>query len=183
MFPCPKCGAQISVGQRVCAACGEKFDYRCARCGATFDTNYRFCAGCGAELGSGMQQPVSSLGAGGAPYHKRGGIYQHGKSAQKRTSSLPTGWMGVWLGSIAIMLCIGAVIYAVGIDSQAESAEGLDGGFIFQQKSPAPAPVPQPSTEPEEEPVLVPDLPRYAADEVMVLAKSFSTDCRKKVPG
>ncbi|MBM3149202.1 MAG: zinc-ribbon domain-containing protein, partial [Chloroflexi bacterium] len=27
-FPCPKCGAEIPVGQAYCTSCGERFEYK-----------------------------------------------------------------------------------------------------------------------------------------------------------
>jgi len=86
---------------------------------------------------------------------------------------------------MVIVLCIGAIFYAIAAGSQGEASEGLTGGFIFQEIAPAPAPTPPPGVEveDEQEPALVTDLPSYTADEVMALAKSFSPDCRKPQVG
>ncbi|MBC8511520.1 MAG: hypothetical protein H8D32_00875 [Dehalococcoidia bacterium] len=84
---------------------------------------------------------------------------------------------------MAIVLCIGAFIYAIAAGLQGEASEGLSGGFVFEEMVPAPIPTPPPGTEDEQEPALVTDLPSYTADEVMALARSFSPDCRKGKSG
>ena len=179
MFPCPKCGSQISVGQPVCRTCGESFQYRCGHCGAIAETAAEFCTNCG----EGLYRQTPSM----EPLRHRATMYQQqrvygygGEGPQpKRTDRR----LGAFLGSMAVMLCIVAIFYAVVTGSQGKGSEAPYGGIIFKETPPAPAPVPPPTTEAEEEPVVVVDLPQYTADEVIMLAKGFSPDCRVPVSG
>lgn len=174
-FPCPRCGAQISIGQRFCGACGERFEYRCARCGAIVEALSKFCRNCGGGLHRETQLTEPLL-------ERFRRTYQEGQRAkQKKIFLLSTGWLSACLGCAAIMLCIGAIFCAIGTGSQGESSIGLDGGFIFQGTLSASAP--PPGMQADQKPVLVTDLPRYTADEVTMLAKSFTPDCRKKQAG
>jgi len=113
----------------------------------------------------------------------RGTYQEAGETRQKKASPPPRGWLYAFLGFIAIVLCIGAILY-IGAGSPGGSSAGLDGGFIFGEVPSATAPTPPPSTEPEPEPVLVPYVPLYTADEVTTLAeKNLSPDCQVAVSG
>lgn len=105
--------------------------------------------------------------------------YRGERQEPKKTNA----WPGGWLGSMAIVLCIGAIIYAIAAGLQGEASEGLSGGFVFEEMVPAPIPTSPPGTEDAQEPALVTDLPSYTADEVMALARSLSPDCRKTKSG
>ena len=179
-FPCPKCGSHSVVGQRFCEACGERFPYNCPMCGAIIEPAYKACPNCRTKLGWGAQRREPLPGAARAYQERqRTSGYRGERQQPKKTNA----WPGGWLGSMAIVFCIGAIFYAIAAGSQGEASEGLTGGFIFQEMVPAPAPTPPPGTEDEQEPTLVTDLPSYTADEVMALAKSFSPDCRKGKSG
>lgn len=173
MFPCPGCGAQISIGQRVCKTCGEKFQYRCAHCGANVETVSEFCTNCGEGLYR-QTHLTEPLPYGAITYkdQQRAYGYRGGRPQPKKTN----GRLGAFLGSMAIMVCIVAVFCAVVIGSQGKASEVPHGGFSFKEIPPASTQ--PPSTELEPEPVLVADLPECTADEVIMLAKSFSPDCR-----
>ena len=180
VFPCPKCGSQSVVGQRFCEACGEKFPYSCPMCGASIEPAYKACPNCRTKLSWGEQGPKYSPGV--AKIHQeRQRAYRH--LGERQPHQKPNAWLGGWLGSIAIVLCVGAVLYAVAVVSQGGASSGLTGGFIFEQMVPAPILTPPSDVEDEEEPALVTDLPSHTADEVIMLARSFSPDCRKKKPG
>jgi hypothetical protein len=183
-FPCPKCGSQSVVGQRFCEACGERFPYNCPVCGAIIEPAYKACPNCRTKLGWGKQQRKPLPGVARA-YQERQRTSGYGGGSQEPKKK--DAWLGVCLGSMAILLCIGAVFYAIGGGFQGKASGGLTGGFIFQEMAPAPTLTPPPGMEEEEEeeqePAPVADLPSYTADEVMALAKSFSPDCRKRKPG
>ena len=180
MFPCPTCGAQISIGQPVCGACGESFQYRCAHCGAIPDTVSEFCTNCGEGLcrQTGLTEPLPKAAR---SYQAYQGVYGYGGQGPqpKKTDRR----LGAFLGSMAVMLCIVAVFYAIVTSSQGDASRGVDLGFIFKETVPASGPTPPPSTEAEAEPVVVTDLPQYTAQEVAMLAKSFSPDCRVSTAG
>jgi len=179
-FPCPKCGSQSVVGQRFCEACGERFPYNCPMCGAVIEPAYKACPNCRTKLGWGVQRREPLLG-GARAYQERQRTsgYRGERQEPKKTDAS----LRLWLGSMAIIVCVGAIFYGIVAGFQGKASEGLTGGFIFQEMVPAPALTPPPGTEDEQEPALVADLPSYAADEVMALAKSFSPDCRKPKSG
>lgn len=162
-FPCPKCGAQISVGQQFCTVCGERFEYRCANCGTTAGTISGFCTNCGGKL---YQQTQST-----EPLAEKA----RGKVKQIKTTPQPLSKFGAYLGFMAIMLFLIAIIYFIGTSPQGEPSKWLGGGFIFQGKSPPPTP---PSTKVDTKSVSVPDLPRFTADQVTTIAKNQSPVCR-----
>lgn len=176
-FPCPGCGAQIPIGQKACRACGEKFEYRCVHCGAVAETVSKFCTKCGGVLHQPTQLLIPS------PEMGRGTYQEAGETRQIKASPPSRGWLYAFLGFIAIVLCIGAILY-IGAGPPGGSSAGLDGGFIFREVPSATAPTPPPSTEPEPEPVSVPYVPLYTADEVTTLAeKNLSPDCRAIASG
>ena len=176
VFPCPKCGSQSVVGQRFCEACGEKFPYSCPMCGASIEPAYKACPNCRTKLGWGEHQrkPLPDVAR---IHQERQRTYGHRGERQQPQKT------NAWLGFMAIVLCIGAIFYAIAAGLQGGASEGLSGGFIFEKIVPAPALTPPPSTEDEQEPAPIADLPSYTADEVVALAKSFSPDCRKTKPG
>ncbi len=47
---CPKCGWQISSGQRFCGGCGMATGSLCSKCGAVVVPGFRFCTNCGNRL-------------------------------------------------------------------------------------------------------------------------------------
>lgn len=180
-FPCPRCGTPIPAGQQTCRYCGEKFEYRCARCNAVIDTTSQFCINCGAETGIEIQRqarnsPVSAM----PPYQPQGYIYPPIKPQQKKTSP----WLMI---SVITIFIIGAVFYAIGISSQSASSKTIASGFTFQEKNPAPTTPPateaEQEPEPEPEPEIVTESTSYTMDDVIRLARSYSPDCRKKLPG
>jgi DNA-directed RNA polymerase subunit RPC12/RpoP len=175
-FSCPKCGAQISIGQQVCSACGEKFEYRCAQCSAIVEAGRTFCTNCGAKLYK-QTRLIGPSSESGKRIHQ-----QRQKAKQRKTSSLSIGQLGAFLGFIAIVLCLGAIFYSIGTDSQGQSSSGLGRGFIFSGKPPTSPPNTEAKNEqasvPAPVPTPVPDLPRYTADQVTTVAKSLSPDCQ-----
>mgnify|MGYP002627228202 CR=1 FL=1 len=50
---CSKCGAELSEGEKFCAACGTKVEAAkfCATCGAKLKAGAAFCTECGAKAG------------------------------------------------------------------------------------------------------------------------------------
>jgi len=175
-FPCPRCGSLNAIGQRSCRSCGERFQYGCAHCGATTGNMSKFCTNCGREL---YQQTQLT-----EPFPNTEGKHYQEREGTKQKKAFPPSL--VLLSFIAIALCIGAIIYVVGTDSQGAASKGNSYGFIFHE---TPAPTPPPDTkpeqeqEPEPEPEPAPDSPRYTVDEVITAARNFSPDCRKKRAG
>jgi hypothetical protein len=47
---CPKCGCQVTPGQRFCGACGSTLVSYCATCGGAIIAPSKFCGNCGARL-------------------------------------------------------------------------------------------------------------------------------------
>lgn len=50
MVVCPRCGWQISSGQRFCGGCGMAVSSACSQCGALVVSGSRFCTNCGNKL-------------------------------------------------------------------------------------------------------------------------------------
>ena len=167
-FPCPKCGAQIPVGQQLCGTCGEGFEYRCRHCGAVAETPSGFCTNCGGEL---CQQKQLATPLAGTVKRNR----QEEKVQQKTTIPQPAAQIGRYLLLIAIIIFIGAIVYTVGTSPQGETPNWLGGGFIFGGQSPPSTP---PSIDAQQKPKPATDLPRYKADQVITAAKNLSPDCR-----
>ncbi len=168
-FPCPKCSAEISLGQQVCDNCGERFEYRCANCGITAGTISGFCTNCGGEL---LRHTQSAK-----PQTKKTKItHRKGRKAeQQKGTPEPLSKIGAYFGLVAIILCILAILYFVGTSPQGEPSKWLGGRFIFQGKTPPTTP---PSAEVNKKPVAAPDLPRYSAELITAVAKKQSPDCR-----
>jgi predicted RNA-binding Zn-ribbon protein involved in translation (DUF1610 family) len=168
-FPCPKCSTEILIGQQACNNCGEQFEYRCAKCGMIAGSVSGFCTNCGGKL---LQHthPAKPPTRQAKILHRKGRRAEQQKEAQEPLSKI-----GVYLGLVAIILCILGALYFVGTGPQGEPSKWLGGGFIFQGKSPPSTP---PSAEVNKKPVAAPDLPRYTANQVVLKAKNQSPDCR-----
>ena len=168
VFPCPKCGTQIPVGQKFCGACGQHFEYRCRHCGAVAETLSGFCTNCGGKLHQ-QKQPAtpSAKKVRKTPKEK---IPKKGKAIPQ-----PVGQVGRYLILIAIIIFIGAILYAISTGPQGEMTNWFGGSFIFGGKSPASTP---PSTDTQQKPESGPDLPRYTTDQVIAIAKKVSPHCR-----
>jgi len=180
MFPCPRCGAQIPVGEKACRTCGEWFEYRCAHCGAIAETLSEFCTSCGEGLCQ-QRQLMEPLPHEARTYQGQQRAYGYGGEGPQIRK--PNAWLGPFIGATATVICIVAILLASGMGSQGGAPEGPDVGFVFEETPAAPAPAPPAGTEAELQPVVVPDLPQYTADEIVILAASFSPDCRRKLPG
>ena len=171
-FPCPKCGAQIPVGQQFCSTCGERFEYRCGHCGAVAETISGFCTNCGKKLRQQTKPPTESS------VKKVIVTSQKGEARQKTAIPQPMGQVGRYLILIGIIIFIGAILYAISAGPQGEPSNWLGGGFTFGGQSPPSTP---PSTDAQPTPKPAPDLPRYTTDQVIAAAKNLSPDCRAPV--
>jgi len=167
-FPCPKCGAQIPVGQQFCSTCGERFEYRCGHCGAVAETLSGFCTNCGRKL---YQQ--TQLAKPSAKKVRR--TRQEEKPKRKKAIPQPIGQVSRYLILITIIIFIGAILYIIGTSPQGEMSNWLGGGFSFGGQSPPSTP---PSTDAQPTPKPAPDLPRYTTDQVIAASKNLSPDCR-----
>jgi len=165
-FPCPKCGAQIPVGQQFCTTCGQHFEYRCRLCGAAVKSG--FCTNCGTTL---HQQTQSTK-----PSAKRAITTHQGKKArQKAAMPQPIGQVGRYLIFVFVIIFIGAILYAIGTGQEGETSNWFGGSFIFGGKSPPSTP---PTTDTIQKPKPDSDLPQYTTGQVIAVAKKTSPHCR-----
>ena len=167
-FPCPKCGTQIPVGQRLCSNCGQHFEYRCRHCGAVAETLSGFCTNCGGKLYQQTQLAKHSA-------NKVRKTRKEEKPKNEKAIPQPVGQVGRYLILIIIIIFIGAILYAISTSPQGEMSNWFGGSFIFGGKSPASTP---PSTNTQQKPESGPDLPRYTTAEVIAAAKKISPYCR-----
>jgi hypothetical protein len=183
-FPCPKCGAQIPVGQHFCSACGERFQYICGNCGAITETISGFCTNCGEKLHDQTEFTKPPINSGTT-------IYKNNDEAEKKKPTpQSTGHTGRYVILIIIIIIIGAVIYAIGTGSSGTTSNWF-GNFNFGGESPPSVP-PQtptsttpstpppttPTTDTPKTPEPVTDLPRYSVNQVITVAKRFDPTCR-----
>ncbi|MFC2050381.1 zinc ribbon domain-containing protein [Chloroflexota bacterium] len=168
VFPCPKCGTQIPVGQKLCSNCGQHFEYRCRHCGAVAESLSGFCPNCGGKL-----------------YQQKQSVQTSAKKVRKtpkeeipkrnREIPQPVAQVGRYLIIIVIIIFIGAILFTISTSPQGDLANWFGGSFTFGGKSPASTP---PSTDTQQKPESGPDLPRYTTDQVIAIAKKASPYCR-----
>lgn len=170
VFPCPKCGTQIPVGQQLCSTCGQRFEYRCRRCGAAAKTPSGFCINCGEKLAHQTQLSEPSA-------TKVMATHRIEKARREKAIPEPVGHVGRYLIALAIIIFIGAIFYTISTSMQGDTSSLLGGGFIFGGKSP-------PSTPPITDGQLTPkpkpasDSPQYTTSQVIAAAKKLSPICR-----
>jgi hypothetical protein len=99
------------------------------------------------------------------------------KTEREKPAPQPMGQVGRYLIFIAIIIFIGAILYAVGTSSPGETSNWL-GSFIFGGKSPPSTP---PTIDAQQTPKPAPDLPRYTADQVTAAARKLSPNCRAPI--
>lgn len=168
-FPCPKCGAQIPVGQQFCSTCGQHFEYRCRHCGTAVKTLSGFCTHCGKKLCQQTQSPAK-------PAAKEF-IAVHREKKVRQAAAIPqsAGHVGRYLILIAIIVFIGTTLYIIGTGPQAGTSSWFGGGFIFGGQSPPSTP---PDMDAQQESNSESDLPLYTSDQVIAEAKKISPHCR-----
>jgi DNA-directed RNA polymerase subunit RPC12/RpoP len=159
-FPCPKCGAQIPVGQYLCSTCGQRFEYRCRHCGNAIGTSSGFCTNCGGKL-----------------YHLAQHTHYKHAARVEHTVQQPVSQIGRYLIVVAIIFFLVGIIYAVGTSSQGDSSNWL-GGYNFGGQSPPSTPPATDGTAGQQKPKPVSDSPAYTIDQVIAAAKQLSPDCR-----
>lgn len=169
-FPCPKCGAQIPVGQYFCGACGQRFEYRCRHCGTTVGDSSGFCTNCGGKLSSLPQRAQPAAKKTEHTYHRQEARLEH-------TAQRPIVHIGRYVIVVAVILFMVGIIYAVGSSSQGGSSNWL-GGYSFEGKSPPSAPPVTDGIHNQQNPKPVSDSPSYTASEVIAAASKISPDCR-----
>jgi hypothetical protein len=165
-FRCPKCGAQIPVGQQFCGTCGQHFEYRCHHCGTAVRSLHGFCPSCGGKLYQQTQLAEPSARKATKPLHE--------KARQTTSTPHPLGQVGRYLIVIAIIVFLGAILYTIGTSPQAESSNWF-GNFVFGGKLPPSTP---PITDGQQKPKPTSDSPSYTVDQVIAAAKKLSPDCR-----
>lgn len=168
-FPCPKCGAQIPVGQQFCTNCGQNFEYGCRHCGAAVKTLSGFCTHCGKKLHQQTQIPAKPAAKEFIEVHKERKI--------KQAATIPqsAGHVGRYLILIAIIIFIGTILYVIGTGPQGETSSWFGGSFIFGGQSPPSTP---PDIDAQQESKPDSDLPLYTSDQVIAKAKKISPHCR-----
>ena len=163
-FPCPKCGAQIPVGQHVCGTCGQRFEYRCRHCGSGVGTASGFCTNCGGKL-----------------YHVAQHTHYRQAARVENTVRRPIGQIGRYLIVVAIIFFMVGIIFAIGTSTQGDSSNWL-GGYNFGGQSPPSSPPSSPpvtsGTDVQQNPKSASDSPGYTTDQVLAAAKKLSPDCR-----
>jgi len=167
-FPCPKCGAPIPVGQHFCSTCGQHFEYRCRHCGTAVKSPAGFCQNCGAKLHQQMQITEPSTKKIGKPL-------QAERARHITPMPNPAGQVGRYLILVAIIVFIGALLYAISTGPQGETSNWFGGSFIFGGQSPPSTP---PSSDSQPKPQPDSDLPRYTTTQVIAAAKRISPHCR-----
>jgi len=169
-FPCPKCGAQIPVGQYFCSTCGQRFEYRCRHCGTAVGTASGFCINCGGKL--------SHLAQHSKPPPIKAQQIHYGKAARvEETVRRPIGQIGRYLIVVAIIFFMVGIIFAIGTSTQGNSSNWL-GGYIFGGQSPPSTPPITAGTDSQQKPKPVSDSPTYTMSQVIAAAKKLSPDCR-----
>ncbi len=169
-FPCPKCGAQIPVGQNLCNTCGQRFEYRCRHCGTAVGTSSGFCTNCGGKLYH-LAQHARPLASGAEHTHYRNAA-DVGYKVQR-----PIGHIGRYLIVVAIIFFMVGIIFAIGTSSQGDSSNWL-GGYVFGGQSPPSTPPVTDGTNVQQKPKPISDSPAYTMDQVIAAAKQLSPGCR-----
>ena len=159
-FPCPKCGAQIPVGQHVCGICGQRFEYRCRHCGSGVGTTSGFCTNCGGKL-----------------HHVAQHTHYRQAARVENTVRRPIGQIGRYLIVVAIIFFMVGIIFAIGTSTQGDSSNWL-GGYNFGGQSPPSTPPATDGTDVQQKPKSVSNSPVYAMNEVIAAAKKLSPGCR-----
>lgn len=159
-FPCPKCGAQVAIGQLFCSICGQRFEYRCRHCNNTIADSSGFCTNCGGKL-----------------YHLAQHTHHRHAARIEHTVQQPRSQIGRYLIVVAIIFFLVGIIYALGTSSQGGSSNWL-GGYNFSGQSPPSTPPVTNGTNGQQQSKPVLDSPGYTMDQVIAAAKKLSPDCR-----
>jgi predicted RNA-binding Zn-ribbon protein involved in translation (DUF1610 family) len=174
-FPCPKCSAQIAVGQHFCNSCGQHFEYRCHNCGSAISTLSGLCTNCGKKLHQQAQATAWPAA------QKAKVIPQKIKTGHQTETTRTVDQVSRYLILIAIIIFTGAILYVVGTASQGETTNWSGGSFSFGGHSPPSAPPPStPSNkDTQADPNPEHDIPQYTASQVIAEAKRMSPDCQR----
>ena len=173
-FQCPKCRAQIAVGQQSCSSCGQHFEYRCRHCGSTVNTPSGFCSNCGEKLHHQAQMPTR-------PANQKVVVTPQPIRYRHQTETTrPIDQVSRYLILIAIIIFMGAILYAIGTGLQGENANWVGGGFTFGGQSPPSTPPPSTPSNINTQPELKSgsDSPQYTTAQVIAAAKRVSPYCR-----
>jgi len=149
-FPCPKCGAEIPVGQAYCTSCGERFEYKAP-----------------GEVQISQPPPVMPPQPIMVPPH---GHHRHGFWAF-------WGIVGaiLCLGVVFFLVITGGGSEPIGSGkgfSLKQSSPGPSAPPIIR-------PVPEDAPIAEDEPVEVTGSSRYSKEQVIAVAKRVSPECRR----
>jgi DNA-directed RNA polymerase subunit RPC12/RpoP len=171
-FPCPKCGAQIAIGQNFCGACGQRFEYRCRHCGTPVGDSPGFCANCGGKL---SHMPRSTQ-----PAVKKALPSQVGHPVKMQTAMQTTGGhIGRYFIVVAVLFVLVVCIYLVGSSTQGSSSDWM-GGYSFGGQSPASTPPANGGIDNQQKPTSEPksDSPSYSVSNVIAATRNYSPTCQ-----
>lgn len=85
IFLCHRCGAQNVVGQQVCQACGQRFQYNCPYCGFIVDPTLVNCPNCRGGLYWPTPQKIKAFPRQTGTYQEQERIEEEEKPKQKKT--------------------------------------------------------------------------------------------------
>ena len=169
-FPCPKCGAQIPIGQYFCSTCGQRFEYRCRHCGTAVGSSSGYCTNCGGKLHHLAQHDKPpAMQAQKIHYRKAAGV--------EETVRQPIGQIGRYFMVVAIIFFMVGIIFVIGTSSQGDSSNWLS-GYSFGGQSPPSTPPITEDADGQQKPNLVSDSSGYTEDQVIAAAKQLSPTCR-----
>ena len=168
-FHCPKCGAQIPIGQSFCGTCGQRFEYRCRHCGTAIGDSSGFCANCGAKVHHTVQPA--------RPAASRVEYTSYPKATRARhTLHRPASHIGRYLALVAIIFVMVGIIFAIGTSTQGGSSSWL-GGYVFGGQSPPSSPPASDGTVGQHKSITS-NVPTYTEDQVIAAARELSPNCR-----
>ncbi len=171
-FPCPKCGAQIAIGQNFCGACGQRFEYRCKHCGTPIADSSGFCTNCGGKLAH-LPRPSQPVAKKVVTGHVARPVKMHS------TMQSTAGHIGRYFIVVAVLFVLVVCIYVVGSSTQGSSSDWMGGYSFGGQSPPSTAPASSGTNNPQT-PTSDPtsDSPVFSVNDVIAAARNYSPICQ-----